>query len=287
MPTAVVDGISTQYETLGSGPPLLMFSPGGFNAQMDNWRQQGVYAKFKPLDHLPAKYTCIIFDRRETGRSGGRVERVTWADYVAQGKGLLEHLGIEQAHIMGGCQGCAPAVAMAVAHPDAVASMVLFWPTGGARYRIRNHNQFSQHLAYVREHGLQAAVDLARSHGKGFSQDPRIGPWGPVLRHDENFVRDYVRFDPDRYELIVGGMVRGLIDRDTALGAEPEDLLGLDVPTLVVPGHDAAHGTSAARYLEECIPGAQYWDVPVEEQTEESVPARLLQFLDEVEAQQG
>ena len=29
MPTAICDGIPTRYELLGSGPPLLMFSPGG------------------------------------------------------------------------------------------------------------------------------------------------------------------------------------------------------------------------------------------------------------------
>ena len=280
MPTAVIDGIATEYEEVGSGPPLLMFSPGGFNAAMDNWRNQGVYAKFKPLDHLPERYRCIVFDRREAGRSGGRVERVIWADYVAQGKGLLDHLGIDRAAIMGGCQGCAPAAAMAVAHPEVVSSMVLFWPTGGARYRIRNHAQFGQHLAYVQEHGLEGVASLVESHDKGFSQDPRIGPWGPVLRHDRSFADTYVRQDPDQYSLVVGGMVRGLIDRDTALGAEPEDLLRLDVPTLVIPGNDASHGTSAARYLEECIPGAEYWDAPVSEQTEKTVPDRILRFLD-------
>jgi len=28
---------------------------------------QGVYAKIKLLDHLPKKYTCVVFDRRECG----------------------------------------------------------------------------------------------------------------------------------------------------------------------------------------------------------------------------
>ena len=62
----------------------------------------------KLLDHLPKQYTCIVFDRRECGQSGGRVERVTWCDYVAQGRGLLDHLGIDKAHLMGGCMGCSP-----------------------------------------------------------------------------------------------------------------------------------------------------------------------------------
>ena len=75
-------------------------------------------------------------------------------------------------------------------------------------------------------------------------------------------------------------MARSLFDRDTAPGAEPEDLLRLDIPALIVPGRDASHATSAARYLEECLPRAEYWDVPVEEQAEQNTPARVLDFLD-------
>src|SRR3712207_339901 len=106
MPTAFIDGIVTRYEVMGSGPPLLMYAPGGFDATIEKWTTQGIYAKVKFVDHLPKKYTCIVFDRRECGQSGGRVERVRWADYVAQGKGLLDHLGFEKAQIMGGCMGC-------------------------------------------------------------------------------------------------------------------------------------------------------------------------------------
>ena len=84
MATATIDGITTPYEVLGSGPPLLMYSPGGFDATVEKWTTQGIYAQIKLLDHLPKRYTCIVFDRRETGQSGGRVERVTWSDYVAQ-----------------------------------------------------------------------------------------------------------------------------------------------------------------------------------------------------------
>ena len=38
--------------------------------------------------------------------------------------------------------------------------------------------------------------------------------------------------------------------------------------------------TRAARYLEECLPKSDHWDVPVAGQTEETTPARLLQFLE-------
>lgn len=284
MPTAIIDGITTRYEVLGSGPPLLMYAPGGFNAVIETWRTQGVYAKIKLLDHLPKKYTCIVFDRRECGQSGGRVERVTFAHYVAQGSGLLDHLKIERAHIMGGCMGCCPVAAFGVTHPERVLSMILFWPVGGAKYRLSSHQRFAEHLAFVQQNGLQAVVDLVVKDGKPFGADPRGGPWASVIKTDAAFAASYAKQDVDRYRLIVAGMARTLFDRDTAPGAEPEDLMRLDIPALIVPGRDAAHATSAARYLEECLPRAEYWDVPVERQTEETAPGRILEFLDKVGA---
>jgi pimeloyl-ACP methyl ester carboxylesterase len=281
MPTAIIDDISTRYEVLGSGPPILMYAPGGFDATIDKWSGLGVYAKIKLLDHLPRQYTCILFDRRECGQSGGRVERLTWMRYASQGKGLLDHLGIERAHIMGGCMGCAPVVAFGVAHPQMTMSMILYWPVGGAKYRISSHQRFAEHLAFVQQHGLAAVVDLVRKEGKPFGGDPRGGPWASAIRRDAAFASAYAEQDADAYRLIVTGMARGLFDRDTAPGAEPEDLLRLDIPALIVPGRDAAHATSAARYLEECLPRADYWDAPVAGQTEETAPARILAFLDQ------
>jgi pimeloyl-ACP methyl ester carboxylesterase len=280
MPSAIIGGIATRYEVLGSGPPLLMYAPGGFNATIETWRTQGVYVKLKLLDHLPKKYTCIVFDRRECGQSGGRIERVTWAHYVAQGKGLLDHLNIERAHIMGGCMGCCPVAAFGVAYPQATRSMILFWPVGGAKYRIGSHQRFAEHLAFVQQHGLEAVVALVAEDGKPFGADPRGGPWASVIRHDRAFAETYAKQNVDRYKLIVAGMARTLFDRDTAPGAEPEDLMRLDIPALIVPGRDASHATSAARYLEECLPRAEYWDVPVAGQTEETVPGRVMEFLD-------
>jgi pimeloyl-ACP methyl ester carboxylesterase len=280
MPTAVIDGISTHYEAIGSGPPLLMYAPGGFDASLDRWSSMGVYAKIKPLDHLSKKYSCIVFDRRETGQSGGRIERVSWAHFVAQGKGLLEHLGISRAHLMGGCMGCSPVMAFGVAHREMVQSMVLFWPVGGAKYRLSSHQRFAQHLAYVQENGLEKVVSLVTSSGKSFGEDPRGGPWAAVIKHDRAFAETYAKYNVDQYKLIVAGMVRTLFDRDTSPGAEPEDLLRCDIPALVIPGRDASHATSAARYVEECLPKAEYWDVTVGEQTAETVPPRILKFLD-------
>lgn len=280
MASAVVDGITTRYEVLGSGPPLLMYSPGGFNATIETWRTQGVYTTIKLLDHLAERYTCIVFDRRETGQSGGRIERVTWADYVAQGKGLLDHLKIDRAHIMGACMGCSPVLAFGVLYPRMTESMILYWPVGGAKYRISSHQRFAEHLAFVAQNGLDGVVALVQKEGKAFNADPRGGPWAAVIKQDRSFAEAFVRQNVDAYKLAVIGTMRALFDRDTAPGAEPEELMRLEIPALIVPGRDASHATSAARYLEECLPHAEYWDAPVAEQTEATAPARVLQFLD-------
>ena len=279
MPSTVIDGIVTRYDIVGSGPPLLMFSPGGFDATLEKWTTLGVYARIRLLPHLAAKYTCIVFDRRETGESGGRVELLRWSHYVTQAKGLLDHLHIGQAHLLGGCMGCSPVLSFGVTHPETTLSMVLYWPVGGARYRISSKKRFADHLAYVEQYGLSAVVKLVLQEGKPFNAEPRGGPWAAVIKSDPAFAHSFAGLNVDRYRQLVSDMARTLFDRDTAPGAEPEDLLRSDIPALVVPGQDASHATSAARYLEECLPRAQYWDVPAALQTELNAPARVLEFL--------
>jgi pimeloyl-ACP methyl ester carboxylesterase len=160
--------------------------------------------------------------------------------------------------------------------------MVLFWPAGGVKYRIKQQARFAEHLAFVAGHGLAEVVKVATGSTESFTTDPKLGPWATTIRADSGFADRYARQDPGRYQAIVSGMARLLFDRDTVPGAEPEDLLRLDVPALVIPGQDDSHATSAARYLGECLPCADYWDIPVSDQTEATVPARIHQFLKSV-----
>jgi hypothetical protein len=167
----------------------------------------------------------------------------------------------------------------AVAHPEATTSMVLYWPVGGAHYRINGHARITEHLAYVEQHGLHGVVSLVASEGKSYNQDPRGGIWASVIRRDPVFATDYMRLDVNAYRKLVVATRDTLFDRDTSPGAEPEELFRLDVPAFVVPGRDKSHATSAARYVEECLPRAEYWDISVDDQTAANVPPRILEFL--------
>ncbi|MCC2095769.1 MAG: alpha/beta hydrolase [Hyphomicrobiales bacterium] len=282
MPFAVCDGINTRYEVTGDGPPLLLFSPGGFNATLEQWSALGIYKKIQPLDWLAQHFTCIAFDRRECGQSGGRVERVTFAHFVRQATALLDHLNIGKAHLMGGCMGCSPVAAFGVMHPERVQSMVLWWPVGGPKYRLSSQMRMARHLAFVETEGMQGVVDLVQRDGKPFNADPRGGPWASVIKSDATFAQTYAAMDADKYKILAAGMARTLFDRDTAPGAEPEDMMQLDIPALVVPGNDAFHAASAARYLQECLPNSDYWDMPVDGQTTQASSEKVLGFLKSV-----
>jgi hypothetical protein len=176
--------------------------------------------------------------------------------------------------------GCCPVVAFGVAYPERVLSMTLFWPVGGAKYRISTHKRFADHLAYVEQHGLAGVVSLVMQEGKPFNAEPRGGPWASVIKNDRAFADAYAKLDVEKYKKLVADMCRTLFDRDSSPGAEPEDMLRSEIPALIVPGRDASHATSAARYLEECLPKVEYWDVLPEAQTQETAPTRLLAFLD-------
>ena len=75
-------------------------------------------------------------------------------------------------------------------------------------------------------------------------------------------------------------MGQSLFDRDTATGPDPVELMALHAPTVIIPGADAAHATSAARYLQECLEGSVYHDVPVERQTPDAVRQWIIEFLE-------
>src|SRR5260221_2556613 len=198
---------------MGEAPPLLMYAPGGFDATIDKGGREGVYARVKLLEHLPKKYRCVALERGECGTLGGRTEPNPWADYAKQGKGLLEHLGIERAHLIGGCMGCSAVMAFAVAYPQATLSMLLWWPVGGAKYRIKAHQRFADHLAFVKQSGLEGVVAHVHKEGKAFNADPRGGPRASPIRTDRAFADAFAKQVSGQSSPPVERMAKALFNR--------------------------------------------------------------------------
>ena len=75
-----------------------------------------------------------------------------------------------------------------------------------------------------------------------------------MIARDAAFAEGFAAQDLERYLGIIITTGRGLFDRDTAPGAEPEEVMGIKAPSLIIPGDDASHATSGAHYLRELLP---------------------------------
>ena len=119
MKTADVNGVTLEYEVVGSGEPLLLISP--------------VLADgFLPLVSEPAlaeRYQLIRYHKRGWVGSTHAPGPVSVADHVADAAALLENLDIPRAHIAGHSTGGAVALQLALDHADVVQSLCLLEPT--------------------------------------------------------------------------------------------------------------------------------------------------------------
>jgi pimeloyl-ACP methyl ester carboxylesterase len=277
MPTATVDGIETYYETHGSGAPILMCAPGGFDATIDKWRTASAWTGMDAIKALAAGHTVIVYDRRECGQSGGRVERLSWSSYTKHGKTLLDYLKIDSAWIMGGCMGCSVALAFGVHYPEATRGLLLHWPVGGYRWKVNSRARFMRHYTFAKQNGLKGVVERARG-GKSFWMDPEAGPWSTVIARDNEFAEKFANQDLESYLGMIITSGRSMFDRDTAPGAEPEELMGVQAPALIIPGDDPSHATSGAHYLRELLPKADFWNVMPPEQNTQKVCEQIVEF---------
>jgi pimeloyl-ACP methyl ester carboxylesterase len=120
MPTATVRDITMNYETAGSGEPLILLP----YLSADN----ASYA-FQ-LPELSQHYACVSVDLRGAGESDkpeGPYSTEQYADDVAA---LMAELGIDRGHVLGVSLGGATAMWLAAKYPDRVASLSLHstWP---------------------------------------------------------------------------------------------------------------------------------------------------------------
>jgi pimeloyl-ACP methyl ester carboxylesterase len=231
----------------------------------------------RPLDELARDFRLIAYDRRECGASGGRVETLSWKLIAAQGKGLLDHLGISRGFVLGGCMGCSVAAAFAVQFPETCDGVILHWPVGGYRWRIMGRQRFDEHLDFVRQNGLAAVVARARQSGS-FWQDPSAGPWASVIARSADFAESFARQPLGRYLGIVAVSRDTLFPKSQPTGVAEEELMGLTMPTLIIGGNDEVHTRSAAWTMHELIPGARIAPAFPPDQTPENVAGWIRDF---------
>ena len=115
-------GVSLHYEIHGEGFPVLMFAPGGLRSAVPFWRG----SEWDPIEALSPHFQVIAMDQRNAGQSRAPVSTDDgWHTYTADHIALLDHLGIERTHLMGGCIGGPYSFGVIEKAPERVAAAVL------------------------------------------------------------------------------------------------------------------------------------------------------------------
>jgi pimeloyl-ACP methyl ester carboxylesterase len=127
MPAFERAGVSLYYEESGAGYPLLLFAPGGMRSSIEFWR----HSPFDPIAELSPHFRVIAMDQRNAGRSRGPLSASDgWHTYTADHLALLDYLGVQRCHVMGGCIGSSYCLALIKAAPERVSAAVLQNPIG-------------------------------------------------------------------------------------------------------------------------------------------------------------
>ena len=275
----VASGIDLCYQTFGDpdDEPLLLVM--GLGGPMTWW-------DVELCRLLVARgFYVIRFDNRDTGRSSrtkGRVPRTTLVrafaggrvrapysleDLADDGFGLLDHLGIDSAHVVGVSMGGMIVQTMAISTPRRVRSLTSIMSTTGKRTVGWQHPSLLTSLLAARRPGRDAYAE-ASSVLWG-----RIG--SPAYPQDEETVRRRAEETFDR-GVSPSGVMRQMLAVITQPNRGPR-LHGLSMPALVVHGlEDKMVHASGGRATAAAIPNAELLLV---EGMGHDVPAALFETL--------
>jgi pimeloyl-ACP methyl ester carboxylesterase len=260
--TAKIGELELCYETFGSAsaPPMLLIM--GLASQMLLWDDQF-------CEQLASRgFRVIRFDNRDVGRSSllrGAAIPTRWQllrrsgaaytldEMAADSVGLLDHLKIGAAHIVGASMGGMIAQLVAINHPDRVLSLVSIMSTTGNPKVGKPQPKMMMRLMRKGQREREAFIAdyIATSRAIG----------SKVYELEEEYERERAARLFERGVYPAGsarqlGAVVSATDRTQALA-------GIRVPTTVIHGDaDPLVDVSGGRATAEAIPGARLVIVP-------------------------
>ena len=139
MPAMDLDDTRIWYEEHGEGFPVLSIAPGGLRSTISAWDR----SPWSPIKRLGPEYRVVAMDQRNAGRSCGPIGAGDgWHTYTRDQIALLDHLGIDQFHVIGMCIGGPYVMGLCKAVPDRVRSAVMLQPIGHENNRAAFYDLF-------------------------------------------------------------------------------------------------------------------------------------------------
>lgn len=121
---AEVGGTKIHYHLVGSGEPLVLLHGGGPGAS--GWSNYS-----RNVEALSRSFQLIIPDLVGYGRSDKpELTGPRFGIYASGVLGLLDHLGVSRAHVVGNSLGGGTALKIALDAPERIARLVLMGPAG-------------------------------------------------------------------------------------------------------------------------------------------------------------
>jgi pimeloyl-ACP methyl ester carboxylesterase len=149
---------SIYYEEFGFGYPIFLFAPGSLQSSIDWWHQSA----WDPTVELASDYRVIAMDQRNAGRSWAPIRASDrWESYLSDHIALLDHLGVERTHVMGGCIGVPFALRLIKEQPRRISAAVLQNPSGTIERRS-DTTSFDRWRESLRDHP-EATEEIFRS----------------------------------------------------------------------------------------------------------------------------
>ncbi|MGG0721530.1 2-succinyl-6-hydroxy-2,4-cyclohexadiene-1-carboxylate synthase [Bacillus mycoides] len=236
-----LQGVSYEYEVVGSGEPLLLLH--GFTGSMETWRS------FIPS--WSEQFQVILVDLVGHGKTESP-EDVTHYDIqnvALQMKELLDHLHIENAHVLGYSMGGRLAITMACLYPQYVRSLLLENCTAGleSEEERKERRKKDERLAdKIEQEGIRIFVSMWEN----------IPLFETQKRLAQN-VKEAVR--KERLANNPKGLANSL--RGMGTGAQPSwwnELQNLKMPVLLLNGESDEKFFRLLKNIEKCIPRAKF-----------------------------
>ena len=119
MERTTLDGLELQHEVTGVGDPVLLIAPGPIADSFHPFVREKALA-----DH----FRLIRYRQRRLDPQAPAPLPVSFGEHATDAVGLLRHLGVARAHVVGHSTGADIALQMAHDHPDVVHSLTLLEP---------------------------------------------------------------------------------------------------------------------------------------------------------------
>ena len=114
------------YETWGEGHPLLLIAPGGVNSEIAFWPRSAI----NPIDEFAGEFLVIGMDQRHAGSSWRAPPVFSYELTSGDQLAVLDAVGVDRAHVWGGCIGVAHALRLAQEAPRRISAVVGQDPVG-------------------------------------------------------------------------------------------------------------------------------------------------------------